>query len=96
MPASHKTVGSNKESTNITGALKRKQSKVIKPILPKKKRKGPTHNVSSASISPEATTIELDSNVSTIDSDTDTRNDKPIVEDANAELGTSSFVPVFR
>jgi hypothetical protein len=92
MPAS---VGSNKESTSITGALKWKQSKVIKTILPKKKRKGPTNNVSSASISPKETTIELSSNVSTIDSDTDTGNDKPMVEDGNAELGTS-FIPVFR
>jgi hypothetical protein len=91
MPAS---VGSNKESTSITGALKQKQSKVIKTILPKKKRKGPTNNVSSASISPKETTIELSSNVSTIDSDTDTGNDKPMVEDGNAELGTS-FIPVF-
>ena len=89
MPASHKNVGSNKESTNITGALKRKQSKVIKPILPKKKRKGPTDNVSSASILPEETTTELESNVSIIDSDTDTGNDKPMVEDPKAELGTS-------
>jgi len=107
MPASRKSDGSTKGSTKIAGALKRKASKVIKAILPKKKRKGPTDDtVSLASASPEmptqtsdnesvneSATIEIGSNRSTvIDIDSDTGNDQTSVEGTEAELGTSLFI----
>ena len=99
MPASHKSDGSTKGSTKITGALKRKASKVIKAILPKKKRRGLTDDdtTSVASTLPGMPTDTCDngpSNASTVvdsnesiivDIESDTGD-----ENADAELGTLS------
>jgi hypothetical protein len=92
MPASHKSDRSTKGS-KITKTLKRKASKVIKAILPKKKKRGLTDDdtVSVASTLPKTPTQTGDSepsNESTvINIDSDTGD-----EDADAELGTSSFI----
>ena len=42
MPASRKSDGSTKCSTKVMATLKQKASNVVKALLPKKKRKGPT------------------------------------------------------
>ena len=100
MPASCKSVVSMKGS-KITRTLKWKASKVIKAILPKKKRRGLTNDdgVSLALTSSETpaqtpdkeTSNEsaiLDSNESTtISVDGDTGD-----EDVDTELGTSLFL----
>ncbi|KAF8497259.1 hypothetical protein F5888DRAFT_1803834 [Russula emetica] len=49
MPALHKTNGSTKHSTKVAATLKRKASKVVKALVPKKKRKGPTGSTVSLS-----------------------------------------------
>ena len=71
MPALRKSDGSTKVSMKIAGALKQKASKVIKAILPKKKRRGPTNDtVLLASTSPETPT-------QTSDNDDDTQPGNP-------------------
>src|ERR1700720_1769315 len=110
MPASQKSDGSAKGS-KITITLKRKALKVIKAILPKKKKRGLTDDdtASVASTLPETPTQTRDSepsNESTvinIDSDTGNKDagdkdagDKDAGDkDADAELGTSSFIQLY-
>src|ERR1700722_16423040 len=100
MPASQKSDGSAKGS-KITITLKRKASKVIKTILPKKKKRGLTDDdtASVASTLPEKPTQTRDSepsNESTIiDIDSDTGNEDAGDKDADTELGTSSFIQLY-
>ena len=100
MPASQKSDGSAKGS-KITITLKRKALKVIKAILPKKKKWGLTDDdtASVASTLPETPTQTRDSKASNestiIDSDSDTGKEDAGDEDAHAELGTSSFIQLY-
>ena len=100
MPASCKSDGSTKGSTNITGALKQKALKVIKAILPKKKRKGLTDDdtTSIASTLPGTPTQTCDNGPSKASTIVDS-NEPTIIniesdtgdEDADAELDTLSL-----
>ena len=80
MPASHKSDGSTKCSTKVVATLKRKASKVVKALLPKKKRKGPTGD-----------TISLSDTSSTKSNEPSIINKSTgdVEEEADAELGMS-------
>ena len=89
MPSSRKSDGSIKTSTKITNALKRKASKLVKAVLPKKKRKGPTGDTVSLS-STETTEIVAESVANRSDEPTLVLSDDPQTdteENEDAELG---------
>lgn len=80
MPASHRSDGSMKHSTKVMATLKWKASKVIKALLPKKKRKGLTGDAISLS----DTSSTKSNEPSIIDEST-----SDMEEGADAELGMS-------
>ena len=93
MPSSHKSDATTKTSTKVATALKRKASKIIRAVLPKKKQKGPTGDTISL-LSTESTEIvtELAGNGSkeptVVNSDNEERD---IEESEDAKLGTPLF-----
>ena len=101
MPASHssgKSIKSTRQPSKIASALKRKASKIISAIIPKKKKKtliGDTLSVSSTeSITscPEQSTDRNSSSQPTVvnvDSDKEVENTE---EDADVELGKVTVV----
>jgi hypothetical protein len=88
MPASRKSDGSIKRTTKVVATLKRKASKVVKALLPKKKRKGPTGDTISLS----NTSSNKSDEPSIIDSSTgqtDAEEAEEVEEAADAQLGMS-------
>lgn len=83
------------------GTLKRKESNVNKAVPPKKKIRVPTNDTddasSLASTSPETPTQGSAGESADVDGgDSDTGGDQTTIEDANTELGTSSFMQPLR
>ena len=90
MAASRKSDGSTKRSTKVMATLKRKASNVVKALLPKKKRKGPTGDI----ISLTDTSSNKSDESSIIDGSTgqrDTREVEEVEEAADVELGVLPF-----
>jgi len=93
MAASRKSDGSTKRSTKVIATLKRKASNVVKALLPKKKRKGPTRDI----ISLTDTSSNKSDESSIIDGSTgqtDTREAEEaeeVEEAADVELGMLPF-----
>jgi hypothetical protein len=94
MPTSHKSDGSTKRTKKVAATLKRKASNIIKAILPKKKRKGPTGDTISETLS--LTSAETSSSKSNepiiVDGDSDIAEEE---ENSDKELGMSSFHSCF-
>ena len=98
MPASHssgKSIKTTRQPSKIATALKRKASKVINAIVPKKKKKTLTGDMSSMSSTESITEQGSDKNSSSQPTVVDIDSDEGVEEaedDPDAELGRVTAV----
>ena len=96
MAASRKSDGSTKRSTKVIATLKRKASNVVKALLPKKKRKGPTRDIisltdTSSNKSDESSIIDGSTGQTDTREAEEVEEVEEVEEAADVELGMLPF-----